>query len=132
MVLGAFFYGYVITQIPGGFIAEKYGAKWLYGAGMLLTITFTLLTPVAARWSVWALVAARVMEGIGEGVTYPAINTLIGQWAPKLERSRFSAFIYTGSNIGTVFTSAISGILCDSEYLGGWPSVFYVFGKDFK
>ncbi|GFS35976.1 putative inorganic phosphate cotransporter [Trichonephila inaurata madagascariensis] len=128
LVLGAFFYGYVITQIPGGLIAEKYGAKWLYGAGMLLTTIFTLLTPIAARWSVWALVVARVIEGIGEGVTYPAINTLIGQWAPKLERSRFNAFIYTGSNIGTVFTLTISGILCDSNFLGGWPSVFYVFG----
>lgn len=128
LVLGAFFYGYIITQIPGGILAEKYGAKWLFASGMLLTSISTLLTPLAARWSVWALVFARVIEGLGEGVAYPCINTLIGQWAPKLERSRIVAFIYTGSNIGTVFTLGISGILGDSDFLGGWPSVFYVFG----
>ncbi|GBM03547.1 Sialin [Araneus ventricosus] len=129
LVLGAFFYGYLVTQIPGGVLAEKYGAKWLLGIGILITSVFTLLTPLAARWSVWALVIARVIEGLSEGVAYPAINTLIGQWAPKLERSRMTAFIFTGSNVGTVFTLAFSGVLCDSNFLGGWPSVFYVFGS---
>ncbi|GIY75444.1 putative inorganic phosphate cotransporter [Caerostris extrusa] len=128
VVLGAFFYGYVITQVPGGLIAEKYGAKWLFGIGMLLTSLFTLLTPLAARWSVWALVVVRVIEGLGEGVAFPAMNTLIGQWAPRLERSRIASFIYTGSNLGTVGTLAASGALSNSTFLGGWPSVFYICG----
>ncbi|GFY74558.1 putative inorganic phosphate cotransporter, partial [Trichonephila inaurata madagascariensis] len=119
---------YIITQIPGGILAEKYGAKWLFAFGMLVTSIFTLLTPLAARWSVWALIFVRVIEGLGEGVAYPCINTLIGQWAPKLERSRIVVFIYTGGNIGTVFTLGISGILSNSGFLGGWPSMFYVFG----
>ncbi|GIY87850.1 hypothetical protein CDAR_537611 [Caerostris darwini] len=116
VVLGAFFYGYVITQVPGGLIAEKYGAKWLFGIGMLLTSLVTLLTPLAARWSVWALVVVRVIEGLGEGVAFPAMNTLIGQWAPRLERSRIASFIYTGSNLGTVGTLAASGALSNSTF----------------
>ncbi|CAL1281265.1 unnamed protein product [Larinioides sclopetarius] len=112
-------------SVPGGMFAEKYGAKWLFGGGMLLTSLFTLLTPIAARWNIWALVAARVIEGLGEGVAFPAMNTLIGQWAPKLERSRMGSFIYTGSNIGTVVTLAVSGVLSDKV---GWPAVFYIFG----
>ena len=30
---GMFFYGYVLTQLPGGRLAELVGAKWLFGGG---------------------------------------------------------------------------------------------------
>ncbi|GFW06674.1 hypothetical protein TNCV_3287751 [Trichonephila clavipes] len=124
-ILGSFFYGYVVTQIPGGILAEKYGAKWLFGIGVLVTSLFTLLTPLAAELGVSYLVFVRIMEGLGEGVTYPAMNVMIGHWAPKVERSRMSAVIYTGSAVGNVFSFALSGIISASI---GWPSVFYIFG----
>ncbi|XP_054719646.1 LOW QUALITY PROTEIN: putative inorganic phosphate cotransporter [Uloborus diversus] len=128
LILGSFFYGYVITQIPGGIAAEKWGAKWLFGIGVLITSIFTLLTPLAARWNVYALIAARVIEGLGEGVTYPAMNSLLGRWAPKYERSRLATLVYSGGPIGTVVALSLSGYLSSSTFLGGWPSVFYVFG----
>ena len=69
-ILGAFFYGYVITQIPGGYLAEKYGGKWLFGIGTFLTAILTLLTPVAAKASLPTLIALRVLMGLGEVHTY--------------------------------------------------------------
>merc|ERR1719402_751649 len=64
-VLGAFFYGYVLTQIPGGRLAEIFGGKWLFGIGILVTAVFTLLTPLAATLpSIWFLYAVRVIEGL--------------------------------------------------------------------
>ncbi|GIY72130.1 hypothetical protein CEXT_461851, partial [Caerostris extrusa] len=127
LVLGSFYFGYVVTQIPGGMAAEKYGAKWLFGIGILITSIFSLLTPVCARWSVWALIVARAIEGLGEGVTYPAMHALIGRWAPRQERCLLSTIIYNGSAIGTVISLAVSGALCETSFLGGWPSAFYVF-----
>lgn len=67
-ILGSFFYGYILTQIPGGYLARKYGAKWLLGLGILGTVVFTLLTPVAADLGAGYLIAVRVLEGIGEVV----------------------------------------------------------------
>ncbi|GBM03560.1 Sialin [Araneus ventricosus] len=125
LILGSFFYGYVITQIPGGVFAEKYGAKWLFGIGVFITSVFTLLTPYAAFWGVWPLVIVRAIEGLGEGVTFPAMNALIGRWAPKNERSSMSAIVYNGSSVGNVLSFALSGIISDTL---GWPSVFYIFG----
>lgn len=66
VVLGSFFYGYVLTQIPGGRLAELLGAKWLLGGGILITSILTLLTPLAARWSPIALVTLRILEGFSE------------------------------------------------------------------
>lgn len=66
LVLGAFFYGYIITQIPGGWLAEVFGGKKLFGFGVLCTAILTLLTPLAARWNLYVFIALRVIEGIGE------------------------------------------------------------------
>ena len=63
VVLGSFFYGYIVTQIPGGILAKHFGGKLLFGIGALCTSLFTLLTPLAARISWKCLVAVRVIEG---------------------------------------------------------------------
>lgn len=66
IVLSSFFYGYIITQLPGGVLALKCGGKNLFGLGILSTAVLTLLTPVAARASVGLLVALRVLIGLCE------------------------------------------------------------------
>ena len=35
--MSAFFVGYVITQIPGGYLADRIGVKWVLSAGILLS-----------------------------------------------------------------------------------------------
>ena len=66
LVLASFFYGYIVTQIPGGMLAEKYGGKWVFGLGCLGTTILTLVTPIAAYHSLGMLLAVRVLEGFGE------------------------------------------------------------------
>lgn len=66
LILGAFFYGYILTQILGGYLASRCGPKWLLGFGILVTVIFTLLTPLAADLGAGWLIAVRVLEGIGE------------------------------------------------------------------
>ncbi|XP_016323166.1 sialin-like [Sinocyclocheilus anshuiensis] len=124
-ILGSFFYGYILTQIPGGYLARKYGAKWLFGIGILCTVIFTLLTPVAADLGAGYLIAVRVLEGIGEGVSYPAMHAMWASWAPPLERSRLLTISYTGAQLGTVVALPLSGQIC--FYLD-WTYVFYIFG----
>lgn len=71
-ILGSFFYGYILTQIPGGYLACRIGPKWLLGFGVLGTVVFTLLTPIAADLGASYLIAVRVLEGIGEVSWYRA------------------------------------------------------------
>jgi len=128
LVLGSFFYGYIVTQLPGGYLAGRFGAKMFFGGGVLCTSILTLLTPLAARTSYKLLIALRVLEGFGEGVTFPAMHAMWGRWAPPVERSFLISLTYAGSQFGTVISQPISGVLCSSNFLGGWPSVFYLFG----
>jgi ACS family sodium-dependent inorganic phosphate cotransporter-like MFS transporter 5 len=75
LVLGSFFYGYVLTQVPGGRLAELFGGKLIYGIGVLMTAVFTLLSPIAARYNFTLFIIVRVLEGMGE-VTVPIVWVL--------------------------------------------------------
>nr|XP_032810392.1 sialin-like [Petromyzon marinus] len=65
-ILSSFFYGYIITQVPGGYLAVRYGGKLLFGMGVMVTTVLTLLTPLAADLGVPWIILVRVLEGIGE------------------------------------------------------------------
>lgn len=66
IILGSFFYGYMLTQLPGGIVSQKYGGKWPLGLGIFITAIFALLTPLAARTHVSLLIGARIIQGLGE------------------------------------------------------------------
>uniref|UniRef100_A0ACB8GDG3 Uncharacterized protein n=1 Tax=Sphaerodactylus townsendi TaxID=933632 RepID=A0ACB8GDG3_9SAUR len=124
-ILGSFFYGYIITQIPGGYLARRVGGKLLMGFGVLGTAIFTLFTPLAADLGVGYLIAVRALEGVGEGVTFPAMHVMWSSWAPPLERSKLLSISYAGAQLGTVVSLPLSGII--SFYMD-WMYIFYIFG----
>ncbi|XP_018336581.1 sialin isoform X2 [Agrilus planipennis] len=125
LLLSSFFYGYITTQILGGFLAERFGGRKFYGLGILCTAILTLLSPICAKQGFTALLIVRIVEGVLEGVTYPSMLAVWARWAPPLERSRLANFAISGAYMGTVIGMTIGGVLTD--YFG-WESVFYVFG----
>ncbi|XP_061787380.1 sialin isoform X2 [Nerophis lumbriciformis] len=124
-LLGAFFFGYLCTQIPGGYLSGHYGGSIFLGLGVLSTAALTLLTPLAAQWGPYWLFALRALEGLGEGVTFPAMMAMWARWAPPLERSRLITISGSGSNFGAFLAMPLTGYLCQAL---GWPSVFYLCG----
>lgn len=67
LILSGFYYGYALTHVPGGYLAERYGGKWTLGVGLLSTAIFTLLTPVVVKagGATWLFIL-RVLQGMGE------------------------------------------------------------------
>lgn len=128
IILASFYYGYIVTQVPGGLLAERYGSKWVFGCGVLTTSMLSILTPFAARRGIGALIVLRVIEGIGEGITYPAMFIMFVYWSTLKERSMLLAIACTGANIGSIVATPVAAFLCECGFDGGWPSVFYVFG----
>ncbi|KAJ8967622.1 hypothetical protein NQ314_002741, partial [Rhamnusium bicolor] len=106
LILSSFYWGYVLTHLPGGILAEKFGGKYSLGLGILSTAIFTLVTP-------W-------------GTTYPALNALLAKWVPLGERAKIGTLVYAGGQIGTIVSNSISGALINATK--DWASVFYLFG----
>ena len=99
LILASFFYGYIFTQIPGGYFATKYGGKRIFLFGITTTAVLTLLTPVLAKTHTSLLIGVRVISGLSEGVSYPSIHAIWSRWAPPLEQSRITAFAFSGNLI---------------------------------
>ncbi|CAB3400281.1 unnamed protein product [Caenorhabditis bovis] len=125
VVLSSFFYGYVISQLPGGYLAYSYGGRTMFFAGTFGTAVFTLLTPPFAKFGYGMLVFARFMEGLLEGVTYPAMHVVWSNWAPPLELTKLATFAFSGSYFGTVIAMPVSAYLGENF---GWPMIFWFFG----
>ena len=77
-------------------MAEMYGGKWIFFAAVVINIVCTLLGPVCAVAGFPYLILMRILMGLGGGLTFPAMNVLIAEWAPKQERSTVSSIIYGG------------------------------------
>lgn len=78
-VQSSFLWGYLLSPIAGGALADRYGGKSVMAWGVALWSLATLLTPWASRQSVPVLLAARVLMGLAEGVAMPCMNNMISK-----------------------------------------------------
>ncbi|XP_040164425.1 sialin [Anopheles arabiensis] len=125
IILSCYFWGYLVSQVPGARVAESFSARWVMFFSVLINVVCTLLTPVAAKMHYVAMIVMRIGEGIGGGVTFPAMHVMLASWAPPNERSVMSAIVYAGTALGTVISMLMAGVLAGTL---GWESVFYVMG----
>lgn len=125
LVLSSFFVGYLLLQIIGGKLADLYGGKIVLGFGVLLWSLFTIITPPAAAFGLATLVVVRILMGMGEAVTFPAIFAQYSRWIPLKERARSVAFSNGGIPLGTVFALLVTPVIVAKL---GWEWVFYLFG----
>ena len=66
-MLGSYYYGFMLTQIPGGILSEKFGAKWIMGIMTFFAGILTLFHPLAARsGGIGALMGIRVLQGLAQ------------------------------------------------------------------
>uniref|UniRef100_A0A1A9WUC1 Major facilitator superfamily (MFS) profile domain-containing protein n=1 Tax=Glossina brevipalpis TaxID=37001 RepID=A0A1A9WUC1_9MUSC len=124
-LLSCYFWGYLISQIPGARVAENFSAKWVMLTAVAINVFCTILTPIFTKIHYVGLIFMRVLEGIGGGATFPAMHCMIAAWSPPNERSVMSTIIYVGTSFGTAVSILMAGFLSDHF---GWESIFYVMG----
>jgi len=125
IVLGSFYIGYMITQIWGGLLSDRIGAKIVLGVGLIVWSLFTLITPWAFYGGFTALIIARIGMGLGEGITFPAWHSLYARWVPFSERARSVALTNSAIPIGTIFGLVVTPIII---LKWGWEWAFYLYG----
>lgn len=121
-VLAAFTFGYALMQIPGGALADRFGARGILVAALVVWSGFTALTG-AAR-SVASLITIRVLFGFGEGIENGAQFKLIGDYFPSRERSSASAFFLTALALGPALAAPAATWLLARV---GWRELFVWF-----
>ena len=124
-IFSSFYIGYMLTMALGGYLSDKFGGKLVLGFGVVLWSIFTILTPLAAHNGFFALFLMRILVGLGEGVTFPAWQSLYARWIPFKERTRAIAFTNSGISIGTIIGYIGTQMIIIAM---GWEWAFYIFG----
>ncbi|XP_054806017.1 probable anion transporter 6, chloroplastic [Prosopis cineraria] len=124
LVQSSFFWGYALSQLPGGWLAKIFGGRKVLKLGVLAWSIATALVPIVAGYMP-GLVLSRILVGIGEGVSPSAATDLIARTIPLEERSRAVAFVFGGLSVGSVMGLLLAPPLIQHF---GWESVFYIFG----
>ncbi|MDR3535176.1 MAG: MFS transporter [Acetobacteraceae bacterium] len=128
-IFSAFGWAYVIGQLPGGWLLDRFGSKMVYAGSLLLWSGFTIAQGfvgfVTGGLAVLVLFALRFMLGIAESPSFPGNSRVVAAWFPRQERATASAIFNSAQYFATVIFAPLMGWI---TYSFGWPWVFGVMG----
>lgn len=128
-VFSAFAWSYVLAQLPGGWLLDRFGSKITYFFSIFLWSLFTFFTGAvgffAGGTAVAMLFALRLAVGAAEAPSFPGNSRIASSWFPTHERGRAAAIFNSAQYFATVLFAPIMGWLVHAH---GWHSVFYVMG----
>jgi len=123
ILLSSFFWTYSLFLPVSGWLADRFEVKWVMAFGFFLWSGATAVTGGLHAFT--ALLAARLMLGIGESVAYPCYaRTLVGH-VPEVGRGFANALIAAGVGCGPALGTFFGGTLM-AQY--GWRPFFIVLG----
>ena len=123
VLFSAFFWTYSILQIPVGWVAERYGAQRVLAAGLALWACATMLVGIVHSFA--ALLALRLLLGVGESAGFPAVSKLLVAVVPVGRLATANGIIAFAYQFGPA-VGAYGGGLIMVHY--GWRAAFWVFG----
>ena len=128
-IFSAFGWAYVIGQIPGGWLLDRFGSKAIYFASIFTWSLFTLLQGavgiVAATAALYALFILRLLVGFAESPSFPANARIVAAWFPANERGTACAIFNSAQYFATALFAPIMGWITT---VMGWPYTFYFMG----
>ena len=121
LIFSAFLAGYGLLQIPGGALADRWGAKFIIAWACVGFSLFTALTPLGGL-AFGLMLALRFCVGLFESVTFPAYASLNSRWIPRAEYSRAQTLSLSGVYIGQTLSYPVTTWLVLTF---SWPVTFY-------
>ncbi|CAD7700176.1 unnamed protein product [Ostreobium quekettii] len=124
LVQSGFFWGYILSQLPGGYLCGRFSGRKVLPVGVGLWALATASVPGVAA-SLPGLCLSRASVGLGEAVAPSAITDMVAHCVPSGERSRAISFIFGGLHVGSILGLLLAPVLIEHF---GWQSVFLVSG----
>jgi len=128
-IFSAFGWAYLLMQIPGGWLLDRYGSKKVYTYSLFFWSLFTFLQgfvdvfPLA--WAGVSMFIMRFMLGFSEAPSFPANARIVAAWFPTKERGTASAIFNSAQYFSLALFSPLLGWL---TFAWGWEHVFTVMG----
>jgi MFS transporter, ACS family, glucarate transporter len=121
LVFSFFAYPYLIFQIIGGWVSDRFGARRTLIACGLIWAAATAITGMAG--GLVSLLAARFLLGFGEGATFPAATSAMSRWVIKGQRGFAQGVTHAAARIGNAVAPPVIAVIMAAY---GWRASFYV------
>ena len=122
-IFSAFAYPYLIFQVIGGMIGDRFGPRrTLFACGMIWGVA-TALTGLAGGMT--SLVLYRVLLGFGEGATFPTATRAMQNWTPTAMRGFAQGITHSFARLGNAITPPLVAALMAAI---SWRGSFVVLG----
>jgi len=122
-VFSAFAYPYLLFQVFGGWIGDRFGPRWtLFGCGLIWAAA-TVVTGLAT--SLASLFLIRVLLGVGEGATFPVATRAMQSWTPAKRRGFAQGITHAFARFGNAITPPVVAWLIA---LVSWRGSFVALG----
>jgi len=123
MLSSAFFWTYGLAMFGAGWLADRLHVGWVMAGGFLLWSGATLTTGILHGFT--AILAARLVLGVGESVAYPCYSKILAKYFPEERRGFANSMIAMGVALGNIFGALAGGTLMARH---GWRSFFIAIG----
>lgn len=105
LIGGALHWFFAVSAVVGGFMANRRPTRTLLlGMGLFWAV---IQLPMLFATSLWAIVACRVLLGIGEGPASPVATHALYKWFPNDRRNLPVALLHAGSAMGLLVAGAM-------------------------
>jgi ACS family glucarate transporter-like MFS transporter len=121
LVFSTFAYPYLLFQIIGGWVSDRFGSRKTLIACGVLWASATVLTGLAGGLA--SLLVARVLLGLGEGATFPAATAAMARWVAKEKRGFAQGITHAAARVGNAVAPAAVVFIMATH---GWRASFYV------
>lgn len=121
--MSAFYIGYVVTQIPGGILADRFGPRLVLAAAMALQGVATIGFGLTENYQVGF--AMRLLCGLGAGCVYSSCLKAIVTWFSPVQRGLAIGILMTSPTLGIAIPNAIMPGLNEAM---GWQGAFQALG----
>jgi len=122
-VFSAFGWTYAILQIPGGIMADRFGARIVYTFSIIIWSLVTVAQGFATGFMM--LFVLRMLIGVFEAPSYPINNRIVTSWFPDKERATAIAIYTSGQFAGLAF---LAPALTTLQFYAGWQGLFIITG----
>src|SRR5229473_980399 len=118
LLVGIFFFGYFLFEIPSNLMLHKIGARVWIARILVSWGIVAMLTGFAHNVS--QLYVARFLLGLAEAGYFPGIVLYLTYWFPQRERAQAIALFMTGIPVTSILGAPVSGLILDHVH---WLSV---------
>src|SRR5258706_4899952 len=121
LVFSAFAYPYLLFQIIGGWVSDRFGTRRTLIACSLIWASATVLTGLAG--GLISLTAESVLLGQGEGAAFPAATAAMSRWVAAKDRGFAQGITHAAARLGNALAP---GLIVAVMAVYGWRASFFV------